>query len=318
MAFSLSTLTAYTREQIEPLLMSAVFGAKTQQMILQDGIVLREVKSSAKIPLFDTDAVFQTQSCAFDAFGTTSITQREVVVGKIKINENLCINDLEAFFTQQALRAGSTYEDFTNAQFQAAYLERKNAKIAAQNETALWQGDTGSVNANLNKFNGLIKQIAAGSPVSANTGALSGTPAITSANVISIIQNVKNKIPAALKGMTDVVVFVGYDVYDLYVDAGVAANLFHYNYNDNSNYGGLKIPGTGIQLEAVHGLNGTGDVFAMRMSNVVMGVDIENEENDYKMWYSDDQQIVKYVAKWKLGVNVAFTNEVVQFLGTIS
>jgi hypothetical protein len=147
---------------------------------------------------------------------------------------------------------------------------------------------------------------------------LSGTPAITSANVISIIQNVKNKIPAALKGMTDVVVMCGYDVYDLYVDAGVAANLFHYNYNDNSNYGGLTIPGTGIKLEAVHGLDGTGDIFALRLSNIVMGVDIENEETNYTMWYSLDQQIVKYAVRWKLGVNVAFTNEVVQFLGAIS
>jgi hypothetical protein len=49
-----------------------------------------------------------------------------------------------------------------------------------------------------------------------------------------------------------------------------------------------------------------------------MGVDIENEETNYTMWYSLDQQIVKYAVRWKLGVNVAFTNEVVQFLGTIS
>jgi hypothetical protein len=318
MAFSLGSLQAYTREQIEPLLTAAVLGAKTQQLILQNGVVLTEVKSSAKIPLFSTDVVLQTQSCSFDPSGTTTITQREVTVGKIKVEEQICPKDLEAFFTQQALRAGSTYEDFGNADFQAKYLADKNAKIAAANEVAIWQGNTASSNANLNKFDGLIKLIAAGSPISANTGALSGTPAITPSNVISIIQAVKNKIPAALKGMTDVVVMVGYDVYDMYVDAGVAANLFHYNYNDNSNYGGLTIPGTGIKLEAVHGLNGTGDIFAMKLSNMVIGVDLANEEENYDMWYSQDDRVVKFSTQWKLGVNVAFTSEVVQFLGTIS
>ena len=318
MAFSLGSLQAYTREQIEPLLTAAVLGAKTQQLILQNGVVLTEVKSSAKIPLFSTDVVLQTQSCSFDPSGTTTITQREVTVGKIKVEEQICPKDLEAFFTQQALRAGSTYEDFGNADFQAKYLADKNAKIAAANEVAIWQGNTASGNANLNKFDGLIKLIAAGSPISANTGALSGTPAITPSNVISIIQAVKNKIPAALKGMTDVVVMVGYDVYDMYVDAGVAANLFHYNYNDNSNYGGLTIPGTGIKLEAVHGLDGTGDIFAMRVCNMVIGVDLANEEENYDMWYSQDDRVVKFSTQWKLGVNVAFTSEVVQFLGTIS
>ena len=318
MAFSLGSLQAYTREQIEPLLTAAVLGAKTQQLILQNGVVLTEVKSSAKIPLFSTDVVLQTQSCSFDPSGTTTITQREVTVGKIKVEEQICPKDLEAFFTQQALRAGSTYEDFGNADFQAKYLADKNAKIAAANEVAIWQGNTASGNANLNKFDGLIKLIAAGSPISANTGALSGTPAITTSNVISIIQAVKNKIPAALKGMTDVVVMVGYDVYDMYVDAGVAANLFHYNYNDNSNYGGLTIPGTGIKLEAVHGLDGTGDIFAMRVSNMVIGVDLASEEENYDMWYSNDDRVVKFSTQWKLGVNVAFTSEVVQFLGTIS
>lgn len=317
MAFSLGGLQAYTRQQIEPLLTAAVLGAKTQQLILQNGIVLTEVKSSVKIPLFSTDVVLQTQSCSFDPSGTTTITQRDITVGKIKVEEQICPKDLEAYFTQQALKAGSTYQDFGNADFQAKYLEDKNAKIAAANEVAIWQGDILSATANLNKFDGLIKLIAAGSPISGNTGAFSGTPTITTSNVIAIIQNVKNKIPAALKGLTDVVVMVGYDVYDMYVDAGVAANLFHYNYNDQSNYGGLTIPGTGIKLEAVHGLDGTGDIFAMRLSNVAIGVDLANEEENYDMWYSQDDRVVKFSTQYKLGVNVAFTSEVVQFLGSI-
>lgn len=319
MALSLGALSAYTRQSVKPLLQAAVFSAKTQQMIKSGGITLTNVKSSEAIPQFDTDAVFGTQSCSFDPSGTTSFTQRTVTVGKIKVEEKLCPKDMEAYFLQEALKAGSTYEDFGNAEFQKAYLDRKNMKIAAQLETAIWQGDTTSGNANLNKFDGLIKLIAAGSPVDANVSGYTGIAPITTigpTNVIAAIKGMKNAIPAALKGLTDVVIFCGYGVYDMYVDAGIAANLFHYDFNDKSNYGGLTVPGTGIKLEAVHGLDGTGKLYATRLSNIVEAVDLQGEEENYKMWYSEDNNDVRFRAEWKYGVNVAYTTEVVSMLTT--
>ena len=312
MAFDVSTLGAYTRQSIKPLLTSAVFGAKTQEMILKSGIVLTGVKSAESIPIIDTDANFQLDSCSFDASGSTSFTQRTVTVGKIKVEEKLCPKDLETKFTQEALKKGSTYEDFGNAAFEAAYIDKKNARIAAQLEVALWQGDTTNGNENFKRFDGLMKLIDAGSPISG------GTPAqVTAASVIGIVKGVKNAIPAALKGMKDVVIFCGYDVYDLYVDAGVTANLFHYDFKDESNYGGLTVPGTGIRLEAVHGLDGTGDLYAMRLSQVAIGVDLEAEETNYRLWYSQDNNDVRFRAAWKIGVNVAFPGEIVAFKGTL-
>ncbi|HPH93173.1 MAG TPA: hypothetical protein PLZ68_20275, partial [Ferruginibacter sp.] len=107
MALSLGTLSAYTRQSLKPLLTSAVFDAKTQKLIMAEGIVLTKVKSSEAIPLIDTDVIFQVQSCSFDPSGTTSFTQRTVTVGKPKVEEKICPNDLEAYFTQEALKAGS-------------------------------------------------------------------------------------------------------------------------------------------------------------------------------------------------------------------
>jgi len=321
MAFNVASLGDYTRQQLKPLLTSAVMGAKTQKMIVKDGILLTKVKSAASIPLMETDAVFQTDSCSFDPSGTTSFTQRTVTVGKIKVEEKLCPKDLETKFTQEALKAGSTYEDFGNADFERAYLDRKLEKIAIQNEIALWQGDTGSADVNLNKFDGLIKLIDAGSPINANVSGFTGIATVTTlsaSNAIAVVKGVKNAIPAALKGDKSTTIFCGYDFYDMYVDAGVAANLFHFDFKDDSNYGGLKVPGTGIRLEAVHGLDGTGDLYAFRMGNVAMGVDLEGEDtNSLKMWYSQDNNDVRFRGAWKMGVNVAFTNECVKFKATI-
>ena len=320
MAFTLSGIGAYTRQSVEPLLTAAIFGAKTQELIAKSGIVLTKVKSAEAIPLMDTDAPFQTDACGWNASGTTTYSQRTVTVGKIKVEEALCYKTLETSFIQEAMRAGSTYESFEPAAWEAAWTNRKNERIANQLETALWQGDTASGNMNLNKFDGLIKLVDAGSPVDANVNSFTGIGVITgltSANVIPAVRAMKNAIPAALKGLTDTVIFVGYDVYDLYVDAGVTANLFSYNFNDKSNYGGLTVPGTGIRLEAVHGLNGTGDMYAMRLSNIAIAVDAEGEEANYKLWYSEDNNEGRFRAAFKMGVNVAFTTEVVKFKSTI-
>lgn len=320
MAFTLSGIGAYTRQSVEPLLTAAIFGAKTQELIAKSGIVLTKVKSAEAIPLMDTDAPFQTDACGWNPSGTTTYSQRTVTVGKIKVEEALCYKTLETSFIQEAMRAGSTYESFEPAAWEAAWTNRKNERIANQLETALWQGDTASGNMNLNKFDGLIKLIDAGSPVDGNVNAYTGVGVITgltSANIIPAVRAVKNAIPAALKGRTDTVIFCGYDAYDLYVDAGVTANLFSYNFNDKSNYGGLTVPGTGIRLEAVHGLNGTGDMYAMRLSNAAIAVDAEGEEANYKLWYSEDNNEGRFRAAFKMGVNVAFTTEVVKFKSTI-
>lgn len=321
MALAFSGLSAYTKQLIKPLLQSAIFDAKTQGLIKSKGNILTGVKSSVALPQMDTDAVFGTQSCGFDASGTTTFSSRVLTIGRIKVEEQICPKDMEVYFLQEALKAGSTYEDFGNADFQAAYLDRKNKRIAAQLETALWQGDTASATANLNKFDGLQKLIAAGSPINANVSGYTGIAPITTltaSNVLAAIKGVKNAIPPALKGKTDVVIFCGYDVYDLYVDAGVAANYFSYNFGDNSNYGGLKVPGTGIMLEAVHGLDGTGDIYAMQLSNVFLGVDLNGEdETNYKLWYSEDNNQVRFRAEWKTGIQIGYTTQVVSLLAAI-
>ena len=320
MAFSLGSLGAYTKQNIKPLLMSAIFEAKTQDLIKSKGQVLTEVKGPQSLPIFETDAVFQLDACGYNPSGTTTITQRTITPGHIKLEETLCPKDLEAYFTVEALKAGSTYEDFGNADFEAAYLSRKNERISNQLETAIWQGDTGSSTVNLKRFDGLMKIIDAGSPVDANVSGYTGIATVTTitpSNVINVVKGVKNAIPAALKGKKDVVIFCGYDVYDMYVDAGVAANLFHYDFKDDSNYGGLKVPGTGIRLEAVHGLDGTGDLYATRLSNVWLGVDVTDEEGSYELWYSKDNNEVRSRVAFKMGVQVSFTEECVKFKALI-
>jgi len=319
MALSLGTLSAYTKQLVRPLLTSAVFDAKTQQIIKDGGVVIPNAKSVVAIPLMDTDAVFQTDGCGYSPSGTTSFTQRNITVGKIQVSETICVKDMENFFLQEALRAGSTYTDFGNADFQAAYLDKKNKRIAAQLETALWQGDTSSGTANLNKFDGLIKLIDAGSPVDANVSGFTGVATITTitqSNVIAATEGIYKAIPAAVMSKGDVKIFVGYDWFRLLIMAYRALNMFSYNPQD-SNATSFILPATNVEIIAVHGLNTTGDAYAMSVSNMALAVDLVDEETSYKMWYSEDNDEIRTKVAFKIGVNVAFTNECVKFKAAI-
>ena len=319
MALSLGTLTAYTQQNIKPLLSSAVFGATTQKMIMDGGIVIPNVKSSVAIPLLDTDAVFATDACSFDPSGTTTFTQRTISVGKIKLEEKICPKDLEAYFTQQALKSGSTYEDFGNPDFQKVYLDKKNARIAAQLETALWQGDATGATANTNKFDGLQKLIAAGSPVDANVSGYTGVATITTisaSNVVAATEGIYKAIPVAVMAKGDVKIFVGNDWYRLLIMAYRALNLFSYNPQD-ANAQSFILPATNIEIVSTNGLNGTGDAYAISLSNMAMAVDMEAEELNYSLWWSRDNNDIRFRVALKLGVNLGFTNEVTSFLAAI-
>lgn len=315
MALNFSGLSAYTKQLVQPLLTSAVFEAKTQQMIKDGGIIIPGVKSSAAIPTMDTDAFFQTDSCGFDPSGTTTISNRTVTVGKIKLEERICPKDFEAYFTQEALKAGSTYEDFGNADFQAVYLAKKNARIAAQLETKLW---TGSISGG-DKFDGLSTLIDAGSPVDANVSGYTGVATIstiTSSNVIAATEGIYKAIPVAVLSKGDCKIFVGDDWYRLLILAYRADKMFAFNVQD-SNAKSFILPATNIEVVAVNGLNGTGDAYALSLSNIALGVDLEDEEMNYKLWFSEDNNDIRFRVAFKIGIQCVYTSEAVKFKSTI-
>ena len=314
MAFSVGTLAAYTKENEALLVASSVLGSKTASLIKDQGNVLVEVKSSEQIGIMDTDAIFQDgSSCGFNASGTTSFTQRAVTVGKIKVNEALCLKDLEAKYLQKALPAGSMYDSMVYAE---QYTNRKAEKIAQQLEKGLWQGDTLSVDVNLNKFDGLLKLItaAAGSVVDANSVAYHGSveTSITGSNVIAIFDSIYKAIPAQVVDKDDMVIFCGMDVFRTYTVALKTANQFHYTVDQKAN-GEFILPGTTIKVIAVQGLNGTNKIVAARISNLFLGTDRVGEESKFELFYAQEAMQMRFVSEFKMGVNFAFPDEIVKF-----
>jgi hypothetical protein len=315
MGFDVSALANYTKENEALLVTSSVLGAKTASLIKSAGNVMVGVKSSEKINIMETDAIFQDgASCGFNASGSTTFTQRTVTPGKIKVNEALCPKDLEAKYLQKALPTGSMYD---SVPFEQEYSEKKAKTIAAQLETALWTGDTTSVNVNLNRFDGLVKLInAASGVVAANASTfISGAPlsTITAANVISIFDGVYQAIPAKVVAADDMTIFCGQDLFRTYTVALKNSGSFNYQIDVKAD-SEFVLPGTTIKVIAVAGLNGTNKVYAMRLSNMFLGTDLLNEEEKFEIFYAKEADQVRFVSEFKMGVNIAFPDEVVKFI----
>ncbi len=146
----------------------------------------------------------------------------------------------------------------------------------------------------------------AGDPINGNTSNLT---TLTKANVEQAVDDIFAAIPAALLDKDDVVIFCGNDTFREYVLALRDANLYHYPV-DAANME-LVIPGTAIKLIGVNGLNGTDKMFGLSMSNLYLGTDMLNEQDRFELFYAKEADEMRFVVEFKLGVQVAFPDEVV-------
>lgn len=307
MAFDVSELPAYTETDATQQVTKTLFLAKTAAKIKAKGNVKTGVKKSENIGVLDTDVIFQDGSgCGFTPQGTTDFSEREIEVGRIKVQEALCPKDHEGKYTQQALKAGSKAEYNTEV-YAEEYTELKVGKTAEALEKAIWQGDKESGDPNLNKFDGFLKII------DEEAGVVDVTPAgpITSENAIAVIDAVFAAIPDALLDKDDLEINLGFPEFKAYIAALRLANLFHIP-ADMKGFT-FMYPGTSIPISATQGLSSTNRVIALRWSNTWLGTDMENEEEKYELFFAKEADQVRFDMQFKYGVQIGIPEEVVSY-----
>jgi hypothetical protein len=309
MAFNVTGLTNYTNEQSTELVIKSLFGSKTAAVLQAAGQVQVGVKSAEALNILSSDVFFQADGCGYTASGNTTFSQRVITVGKIKVEETLCPKTLEAKWMQTQIAPGSPEA----VPFEEQIGSEKASRIAKLLEVSMWQGDTATsnTNPNTNRFDGFNKIIdaASASTVAGNT---SSATAITVANIEGLVDDMYNVIPADIAEAEDLVLFVGIDTFKKYTTALRNSNLFHYAADSEGME--ILIPATNVRMIAVGGLSGTNRMFLARLSNLFVGTDLANEEEEYRFWYSQDNDEVRFRATMKYGVQIAFPDQLVHSL----
>jgi len=308
MSFDVSSLTDYVNEQSTDLI-SRLYFEKTSSdyFTLQSGVKKTDALHLLAVTAFPQDG----SGCTPSASGDVTFSDRNLTVGQITYYSGFCMKDLIPKYTQILLRNG-------NAETEEMVFEQEVANsiistIMEHNEVADWQGDTGSGDIYINRYDGLIKIIdAAGTAVDGNTTSETSITSGASGNIDTIITNICNARPAKVKSAPNQVLFVGQDNFDKYVDTLNAKNLFHVNATDWANYT-VSIPGKNVTLVGVVGLDGTNRMFLGTQENFFLGFDLQNDEEEFDMWYEKKDDKVYYRVKFKRGVQVAYPNEIVEF-----
>ena len=308
MAYNFGNLAAYTDQERLPLITKAVFSARSAALFTkQVGI-----KFAAALNLMDTDALLQSgDACGYTTSGTTTFSQRNITVGRMKVMETLCPRSLEQYWMQTQLTAGSMYE---GVPFEQAFAEQKALRIAEALENAIWQG-----NAYFSGVNQLLNA-ASGSTISGNTGAVSASVGITATNVIGIFDAIYNQIPQAILTKQDLVIFCGWNNYRTLVQAFKQGNATGglavlYNQVDLASLanGEFIYPGTNVRVIAVPGLTNTNRIVCTYLGNLFYATDLLSDEEQFSIFYARENDEVRSIAAFKAGVQLAYPDLVVDF-----
>lgn len=319
MAFSLGTLTAYVEENRADLIMKPIVGSRTFDFLdIRQGI-----KSGEKIPIIESTAPAQAgASCGFTSSGTTTITQTTLNTSYIKVQEAICLQDLEAYFTQKYLPSGSKPEDTDIA---ADIINRKLANIAQKVGQMVWQGKTTyTSDTYLKQMNGFLSLI----DTDGNAVAATAQSDITTSTVRGIFEDIVfQKLPMAITS-GEPVVFCGVDTLRILLQKFMIDNMYHVvpsgaDYKKNE----FVYPGTDVRIIGLHELNANNTmdaggslptavkdrIIAGTRENFIAGFDVKADMDNFDVWYSKDNQQLRFNLRFNIGVTNHWYDQIVQY-----
>ena len=300
MAIDVTKLPAYTEEHRLPLLRNAVVGNRTaQEFNLYTGL-----KGKTALNLLNTTVTFgDGSSCGWNEAGKSEMSQRTIEPGYIKVNMSFCDKALLKTWANYSVRIAAGQKTLP---FEEDFMAGVIDGIKANLEKAMWQGDTTSGDANLNKFNGMIKIL--------TDASVAGTYTVQDSDSVStIINKTYALIPSAAYEKGEVVMFVGYDTYRAYIQELIAnGNLVITNVvQDVAMPTSVLIPGSNVRVIPVGGLdNQKVKAVASYRDNFIYGVDLTGDEEKLDMWYSQDNREFRLAVEFLAGVQVAYPDMV--------
>jgi hypothetical protein len=303
-SYDVSTIGGYSDQVGGQLLAKALIGGTTAANVnLRTGI-----KGTQALNLLDSTPVFQDGNCSLSASGTTTFTQHSIVTCPKTLFESLCYKQLFDTYQSMLMKAGQTQE---TVPFEQMILDLKSKQIQQYVEQVLWTGTTvGSADC----FNGFAKMIStstgntySGSCANSSGATFSSSAAYgASGNPITEVDKLINVLDDNALVREDLVVFMSFAYFRLYVQALTRANFFtnYINGTDITSNMSAIHPNTNIKVLPTLGLNGSSQVTIAPAEYMVVGVDLLSDET-LKAWYSVDFDEIRIRSNFNFGATVA-------------
>ena len=290
--FVVTSLPAYVQDNKDLLIKNfALVGGETRKRIsVQTGI-----KKDEHINYLNLTPTFQSGvGCGFTAQGEATLTQRLIETARFKVNMEFCTDTLIGKYAEYQVSINASENE--SLPFEAYIMEALTNEIVKKIETTIWGGVKGS-----DLIDGFLTLAKADSDVV--DVVIEGTSAY--ADILKVY-NAMSEYTLEQGGE----IYVSPAKFRAFMQEMVEKNYFHYN-PGNAEPGEFLLPGSNVKVVRTPGLAGKTEVVGTFAKNMYYGCDLENAAEDIKVWYSDDDDLIKVAAKWNMGVQFAFPGEVV-------
>lgn len=309
---NLASLTKYTDQLSGILLKEAVLVGNTFDYIsIQSGI-----KFADSINLLTNTLIAQAGGCGTIApTGSTELTQRDILVCPIKVEESICIDEFEQYWIGQLAKEGS-YNEFAPEAFNQLYLANKVEKIGQLVEDLFWKGDTGGNygGGNLLLCDGILEIL---ENTSATNSVISTTFSgpLTTVNALDIVDDMVSLIPNNICNESDLTLFMSHTNFRVLMNA-LRNNNYFFGYDGTTGHTWVldNYTNTNVRIVASRGLNGLNEMVLTPASNLFFGTDSFGEARNgdgFQFFYDIRDNITYFRAKLKVGAQVAFPANVV-------
>ena len=279
MSYNLANLQPYSDELSFELISKAVLQTSVMDYAsIRSGLKFGETT----INLLDSANIgVQDRGCGWSASGTLDYSQVTIDMVEKEIKQALCPTSLRDYYLASKLSASANAEEVPFEEVTANFFVEN---IRNWNETYLG----GRIVADITVANG-----------AADSGQ---TVASTASTIVDDVMDLIDAVNPAVLDREDLGVIMSPAYFNMLRRSLIAQNLFHFDPSSNSNTE-LTMPGTDFKVIKSSGF--TGDAFvAGPLGDLVIGVGLEDDFDALKMFYSSDNDEVRVMASWRLGLGV--------------
>jgi len=288
MAFDLNALSTYTDELSLELIAKAVL---TTDLMNQIDVRAGLSAGTVAINLMDGDLNVNDLACGWNPSGDVTFTQVDICIRDKQVKMDLCPEDLRQYWLSQRMSPSAFQETVPFEEVIANYYVERVKKY---NEGFLINGD--------NTCDGIKGQITA----SAGANVPVSAAAWTVSNAVSQALDLFDAIDESVKDRDDLIMIVSPANYQILRRALVAQNYFHYNQGDG--VASINLIGTNCTVVKSSGLVGSNYVAAGPAGFIVAGTGLQDDMSTMQFFYDKGFDVVKFTAKWRLGVAVHQVN----------
>lgn len=287
MAFNLNALSTFTDELSFELISKAVLETDLMANIsvrtgLQSG--------TTAVNLLEGTLVVGDLACGWTSGGTVSLTQVDIVVRDKQVKQDLCPQSLRAYYTSQLMSAGAHQESIS---FEELIADHYVSQIKNFNENYIINGDGTGLG---------IKQLLG----TASTSNIAATASFVVSAAYDLVMDLYDAMDERVKSRNDIVMVMSPGRFNVLKRALIKENLYHFDSVRSNNI--IEVPGANLRVVKSSGLIGSGYMACFSAQNVIMGTGLTDDMSSISFFYDQGEDIVKFMAKWRIGVTIVEPN----------